>query len=66
MFLSGCRPLARGFDPNFGNCPVRDCSEFKKRSHRFAVADGRLITGQNPESGGAVAELVIKELKKPN
>jgi len=28
----------------------------------FAVADGRVITGQNPASGGAVAELVIKEL----
>ena len=28
----------------------------------FAVADGRLITGQNPASGGAVAELVLKEI----
>jgi hypothetical protein len=29
----------------------------------FAVGGGRLITGQNPESGGAVAKLVIKEIK---
>ncbi|WP_232462772.1 type 1 glutamine amidotransferase domain-containing protein, partial [Pseudomonas fragi] len=25
----------------------------------FAIADGRLITGQNPASGGPVAELVL-------
>lgn len=30
----------------------------------FAVADGNLITGQNPASSGKVAELVIEELKK--
>lgn len=31
----------------------------------FAVEDGRVITGQNPASGGAVADLVIARLKKP-
>lgn len=30
----------------------------------FAIADGRLITGQNPASGGSVAELVLAELKQ--
>ena len=30
----------------------------------FAVEDGRLISGQNPASGGAVAELLLKALKK--
>lgn len=30
----------------------------------FAVEDQRLITGQNPASGGAVAELLIKALGK--
>lgn len=29
----------------------------------FAIADRRVITGQNPASGGAVADLVIKALK---
>ena len=29
----------------------------------FAIADHRVITGQNPASGGAVADLVIKALK---
>jgi putative intracellular protease/amidase len=29
----------------------------------FAIADGRVITGQNPASGGAVADLVIKQLQ---
>lgn len=29
----------------------------------FAVEDNRLITGQNPASGGAVADLLIKVLK---
>lgn len=29
----------------------------------FAVEDNRLITGQNPASGGAVADLLIKALK---
>lgn len=28
----------------------------------FAIADGRLISGQNPASGGPVAELLIKAL----
>jgi putative intracellular protease/amidase len=28
----------------------------------FAVADGRVITGQNPASGGAVADLLVKAL----
>lgn len=28
----------------------------------FAIADGRLITGQNPASGGPVADLLIKAL----
>lgn len=28
----------------------------------FAVADGRLVTGQNPQSGGAVAEKVLEVL----
>lgn len=28
----------------------------------FAVADSRVITGQNPASGGAVGDLVVKEL----
>ncbi|MEQ1529567.1 MAG: type 1 glutamine amidotransferase domain-containing protein [Methylococcales bacterium] len=30
----------------------------------FAVADHRLITGQNPASGAAVADLLIAELRK--
>ena len=30
----------------------------------FAVEDGRLISGQNPASGDAVAELLIKALRK--
>ncbi len=30
----------------------------------FAVADNRLITGQNPASGGAVAELLLKALQQ--
>lgn len=30
----------------------------------FAVADGRLITGQNPASGGPVADLVLKALER--
>lgn len=30
----------------------------------FAVEDNRVITGQNPASGGAVADLVISTLKK--
>lgn len=30
----------------------------------FAVEDQRLITGQNPASGGAVADLLIKALQK--
>ncbi|REC50127.1 type 1 glutamine amidotransferase domain-containing protein [Chryseobacterium pennipullorum] len=29
----------------------------------FAVADGRLVTGQNPQSGGAVAEKVLEILE---
>lgn len=29
----------------------------------FAIEDGRLVTGQNPASGGAVADLVIAQLK---
>jgi putative intracellular protease/amidase len=29
----------------------------------FAIADGRLITGQNPASGGKVGELVVEALK---
>ena len=32
----------------------------------FAVADGRVITGQNPASGGAVADLLLAELKRGN
>jgi putative intracellular protease/amidase len=28
--------------------------------------DGRIITGQNPVSGGAVADLLIKALKGNN
>ncbi|GAF20596.1 MULTISPECIES: type 1 glutamine amidotransferase domain-containing protein [Shouchella] len=30
----------------------------------YAVEDGRLVTGQNPASGGPVADLVIKQLLK--
>ncbi|WP_454256593.1 type 1 glutamine amidotransferase domain-containing protein [Pseudomonas sp. Marseille-Q8238] len=30
----------------------------------FAVADGRVITGQNPASGGPVADLVLKTLAR--
>ncbi len=30
----------------------------------FAVVDGRVVTGQNPASGGAVADLLIAELKQ--
>jgi putative intracellular protease/amidase len=29
----------------------------------FAVADGKLVTGQNPASGGKVGELVVEALK---
>ena len=29
----------------------------------FAIADGRLITGQNPASGGSVADLVLQAIK---
>lgn len=29
----------------------------------YAIEDGRLVTGQNPASGGAVADLVIKQLR---
>ena len=29
----------------------------------FAIADGRLITGQNPASGGPVADLVLAAIK---
>jgi putative intracellular protease/amidase len=29
----------------------------------FAIADGRLITGQNPASGGKVGELVVEALR---
>ena len=35
----------------------------EKAFDAFAVADGRLITGQNPASAGAVAELVLKHSK---
>ncbi|UKB81604.1 type 1 glutamine amidotransferase domain-containing protein [Chryseobacterium sp. MEBOG07] len=30
----------------------------------FAVSDGRLVTGQNPQSGGAVADKVLEMLEK--
>ena len=30
----------------------------------FAIADQRLITGQNPASGGPVADLVLAELQQ--
>ena len=30
----------------------------------FAVEDNRVITGQNPASGGPVAELVLQHLKE--
>ncbi len=30
----------------------------------YAVEDNRVITGQNPASGGPVAELVLQHLKK--
>ncbi|WP_106917652.1 type 1 glutamine amidotransferase domain-containing protein [Chryseobacterium aurantiacum] len=30
----------------------------------FAISDGRLVTGQNPQSGGAVAEKVLEILEK--
>ena len=29
----------------------------------YAVADGRLITGQNPASGGPVADLLLKAIQ---
>jgi putative intracellular protease/amidase len=29
----------------------------------YAIEDGRLVTGQNPASGGAVADLVIRQLR---
>lgn len=32
----------------------------------FAVIDSRLISGQNPASGGAVAELLLEALKEEN
>lgn len=40
---------------------------YKKASQpwaSFAIEDGNLITGQNPASGGAVADLLIAALKK--
>jgi putative intracellular protease/amidase len=30
----------------------------------FAIEDNRLVTGQNPASGGAVADLLITALQK--
>ncbi|HLQ94893.1 MAG TPA: type 1 glutamine amidotransferase domain-containing protein [Pseudogracilibacillus sp.] len=48
-------------------------TELKQRGAKYqkaeaftpnAVEDGRLITGQNPASGGPVAELVLKKLKE--
>ncbi len=30
----------------------------------YALEDNRVITGQNPASGGLVAELVLKQLQK--
>ncbi|MGL5670491.1 MAG: hypothetical protein ACRDDQ_04350, partial [Cetobacterium sp.] len=30
----------------------------------YAVADGRLVTGQNPSSGAAVAREILKVLQK--
>lgn len=32
----------------------------------FAVADSRVIIGQNPASGGVVADLLLAELKRSN
>ncbi len=41
-------------------------AKFKKDAdwHPFAVVDGRIITGQNPQSGHAVAEKALALLKK--
>ena len=41
--------------------------EFTKKQQpweAFAVEDSRVITGQNPASGGPVAELVLQHLKE--
>lgn len=46
---------------------VKRGAKYEKASQpwaAYAVADGRLITGQNPASGGAVAELVLKALSQ--
>lgn len=48
-------------------------TELKKRGAEYqeadaftpnAVEDGRLVTGQNPASGGPVADLILKQLNK--
>ncbi len=42
--------------------------DFTKKLHSlgklFAVEDNRVITGQNPASGGLVAELVLQHINK--
>ena len=56
-----------------GKVPFVIEMEFKRLGGKYtkgqawtihAVADGRLITGQNPQSSEATAELVIQKLKK--
>lgn len=44
--------------------PRGDLRKADKAWAPFAIADGRVITGQNPASGGAVADLPIAELKR--
>lgn len=46
---------------------VKRGAKFQKADKPFApyaVEDGRLVTGQNPASGGPVADLVLKQLQK--
>ena len=42
---------------------ISNGAHFKKRlTEYFAVVDGRIVTGQNPQSGHAVAENAFKIL----
>ncbi len=42
--------------------PHRRSTRKLTRRGRFAVVDSRVISGQNPASGGAVADLLIADL----
>lgn len=38
-------------------------AKFQQAAEPFAIADGRLVTGQNPTSSRDVAKLVLKQLQ---